>query len=130
MSFSVLNNSGFIFSSFVEFFILWKPCSFKVKPTFNACCLIAVLNSLEPVKYNMAKGYSSGGEYRKSIRRGIASCISNLPIVKLFNSPCDNISNNIFFDCNFSMNFSSIIFLPFVEVNIKSTSPESGLLRL
>ena len=34
---------------------------------------MAVLNSFEPVKYNIENAYSSGREYKKSMRRGIAS---------------------------------------------------------
>ena len=79
-----------------------KPCSFNVKFKFSACCLIAVLNSFEPVKYNIVNAYSSLSAYKKSNLLGICVCISasasasasacsgNFPIVKLFVSPLVN----------------------------------------
>ena len=59
----------------------------------------------------MAKGYSSGGVYKKSIRRGVDVVLGNLPIVKLLVSPFDKISSKIFLDCNFFIKFSKTILL-------------------
>ena len=75
-----------------------KPCSFNVKFKFSACCLIAVLNSFEPVKYNIVNAYSSLSAYKKSNLLGIcvcacvcaSACSGNFPIVKLFVSPLVN----------------------------------------
>ena len=81
-------------SPFFPAVILNNPCSFNVKPTSNALCLITILNAFEPVKYNVAKEYSFGAVYRKSNRLGIEPDIS--PIVRLLVLPLVNNSVTTF----------------------------------
>ena len=49
---------------------------------------MAVLNSFDPVKYKIAKAYSSGGEYKKSTLLAIDSSF-NFAITIHFLSPLD-----------------------------------------
>ena len=94
-----------IFSFFRSLLYILIPCSFNVYPFVKAYCLIAVLNSFEPVKYNIANAYSSFGAYKKSLRLGfnifsLGSCV----IVKLFVGPSDSVSISIFFSRNIFKN--------------------------
>ena len=64
------------------------------------------------------------------MRRGIDPSFNNFPIVRLFVSPLDNISINIFFENNFSMNLTKIVLLLLYDVHITSMSPEFSAFRL
>ena len=129
MSFSDLNICV-IFSVFSLFLlILWNPCSFKVNCWFNAICLIAVLNSFEPVKYNKANGLSSGVAYKKSTLRAFDSGL-NLAINNDLLFPFVNSATIIFFDTKWCIKSWYISFLLLNAVNNKSISPESGFPRL
>ena len=88
---SSVKNSCVKGSPLILSFMWDSPCSFNVNPNSFAACLTRVLNSLLPVKYNNANGYSFGGLYKKSMRRiGMVGLI--LTRVKHLTFPFDNTS--------------------------------------
>ena len=100
----------------------------------RARCLITVLNSWLPVKYNIVNAYSFGCEYSKSIRLAnlfsVDEPVGSRPIVKLLTFPLDNNSMIIPSFTSRSKNSVNISLLFSLFVIIRSISPDvSAFLR-
>ena len=121
------NTSGiFSVSRSSPFSFLYSPCSLSEYPFRRARMRIWVLRSLLPVKYRVAKGYSSAGLYKKSTRRALRSGAS-LAMTRLFVGPRDSTSVTIPSFTSFEMKSWNVACVS--VVTITSISPESSLPR-